>query len=144
MSRFSKAVALLVALQACSTATTGGESPVVHVRTDKSEYAAGETVRLTLTNLTDRGLSYNICLGTSLERRTLAGWHSVEGRPDQLPCLAALFELEARADTTALFQLPSGLGAGTYRYRVDSVYESPSALAPEPQRLSNWFEVSGG
>ncbi len=142
MSRFSIAVTLFVAVQACSTTATVGESPVIHLQTDKSEYAAGETVRLTLKSLSDHSLSYNICLGTTLERRVGAQWNSVDA-PQQPPCQAALFELAAGADTTGLFRLPSGLGAGIYRYRVDAVYESATTLVPEPQRLSNTFEVSG-
>ena len=143
MTRFSIAVTLLMAFYACTSAVTEGDSAMLRVETDESGYVAGDTVRLTLTSLSDRPFSYNICFETVLERQVNAQWSSVDAPPGQPPCQAGLFELAAGADATGSFLLPSDLAPGIYRYRVDAVYESDaSTRLPEPLRLSNTFEVN--
>lgn len=133
---------LVASIAACTSAATESANPVVRVETEFQEYAAGDTVELSVTNVSDRPLSYNICIETVLERRTNTEWSPMPRATEQPPCLGAQFGLESAASASGLFVLASDLAAGTYRYRVDALFESDgNTRVPEPQRVSNTFEV---
>ncbi len=86
--------------------------------TDRRDYAAGDTVALTLANRGSHTLGYNLC-GAALERRDGAGWAPARypGDGEGLVCEAVLLGLRVGAITHDALRLPAGLAAGEYRVK---------------------------
>ena len=85
--------------------------PGIVFRADRSAYALGDTVRLTLRNETDEPLGYNLC--TSIpERRTSAGWARA---PLDRFCTAELRILAPGAQATSPELLNADWRPGEYR-----------------------------
>ena len=108
---------LAVAAAACRSEVTG--PPDLALATERAEYAAGDTVRVTLTNRGARAIEYGCEAGlVDLERQAGAAWRTVSGAPRAANCAAMAFVVRpgesARLTTVPL---PSGLAAGAYRVR---------------------------
>ncbi len=113
------AVGALVVAAACRSEVTG--PPDLALATERAEYAAGDTVRLTVTNRGARDAFYGCpnALG-DLERQADAGWRAVAPpRPEVVDCLGALLVVRpGRSAPLSMVPLPVGLAAGTYRVRL--------------------------
>lgn len=106
----------------------------VEVTTDQREYRAGNSVTVTVTNVSGEPVGYNLCVHR-IERRTADGWRVASAFPPPgSACIAILLTLEPGASTAVQVRLPQDLSAGIYRVR----FESP-ALATPPFRVEPGF-----
>lgn len=116
-------------------------SPRASVHTDRTQYVSGDTVQLTLRNLSSAQLKYAHC-PVLLMHETSAGWKFV---PERFIC--NLLEYNLGGGDSGLFKrrLPAAIEPGRYRLEVESVHEiaSPRSLPllPADDRTSNTFSV---
>jgi len=112
--------------RADSSSPTAGASTVrsdsVVLRTDKTQYKAGEQLTLTFENKSASSYAFNPCT-RSLEREAGGSWTAVpdEGRM----CTMEAWILDARGTRTGTTELPTPLAPGRYRVVVRMTVESP-------------------
>lgn len=139
--RRSLAAAALAALAACESAT--GSAPELRITPDETAYVSGSTATLTVQNLGDEVLFYNLC-PTIIERREGFGWVSLNFESLEL-CNAALFQLQPGESVSEQVMLPTVSGSGTYR--VVFPYISTSSTdrddIPRERKASEPFTVAG-
>ncbi len=111
---------------ASPSATSGTRADSVVLRTDKTQYRAGEKLTLTLENKSGSSYAFNPCT-RSLERESGGSWSTVpeEGRI----CTMEAWILDAHGTRTGATELPSSLTAGRYRVVVRMTMESPGGAA---------------
>lgn len=80
-------------------------------RTDRTTYALGDTMRLTLRNETDQPLGYNLC-SSMPERRSAAGWTRA---PLDRVCTAELRTLAPGTEASFAERLTAEWRPGEYR-----------------------------
>ena len=99
-------------------------SDSVVLRTDKTQYKAGEQLTLTFENKSASSYAFNPCT-RSLEREAGGSWTAVpdEGRM----CTMEAWILDARGTRTGTTELPSALAPGRYRVVVRMTVESPGS-----------------
>jgi hypothetical protein len=104
-------------LVACSLTGSGGDpiGPDVDLAADSDTLRPGETVQLTLSNGTDKTVSYNLCWSI-LESRTDKGWTEVElGRA----CTAEALSIEPGGSATYDLDLPDDVSSrGVHRFKT--------------------------
>jgi hypothetical protein len=129
-------------LGACSQSVD--PDPRLRIETARAQYLPGETVSLTIENLTSAEIfQFNTCYST-LQRREGTRWSDVAIQqawncPDNLSMVAAG---ETQTGFAGIGPLPSSLSPGvTYRYRVDALYTPSHAPLPLIDRLSAPFLV---
>jgi hypothetical protein len=109
----------------------------VVLRTDAAQYAAGDSVRLTLENHTDAEIGHNLCFaGLQVERND--EWIESPVREDRV-CTTILHLLSPHESASYGHRLPDELPPGRYRFQ-DRI-----ELMGEPQRravYSNAFVVA--
>lgn len=139
-------VGLLLALGAGCAADPGGPSDAqltqispdgLVLTTERTSYAPGQAVLLTLRNETGGALGHNLCASV-LERNVAGEWRSVE-RTAGDPCAMALAILAAGDTATYTHTLPGNLANGVYRFRTE-LEKIPSG--ERGWHASNTFEVS--
>ncbi|HEY0025265.1 MAG TPA: immunoglobulin-like domain-containing protein [Longimicrobium sp.] len=113
------ALLLLVVCGGCANGLLSPENAHATLRTDRSEYDAGEAATLELANTSDGSVGYNLCF-SQLERFSSTGWTLAEGTGTA--CLAILLLLESGERATYQLPLPEALRAG--RYRVSTHIEA--------------------
>jgi hypothetical protein len=86
------------------------------LQTDRSSYAAGEPVQLTLRNETGGPLGVNLCLST-LEQRRGGEWGEAPRQFDEV-CTALLQLLEPGQSASHTFTVAAGFPTGEYRLRT--------------------------
>lgn len=127
---------LLGVLLACSESTTSADNrDQLRVETAKAQYTPGETVHVTLTNISAAHLQYWAC-PIRLERRVGSGWAAV---PFEAACAFIRIPLASGAHATVNAALPLDAPSGVYRLEFDVV--DHDASLPRNERLSNEFEV---
>jgi hypothetical protein len=106
------------------TAATSARTDSVVLRTDKSQYRAGEKVTLTFENRSASRYAFNPCTRT-LEREENGAWTAMpdEGRM----CTMEAWILDPRGTRTGATELPTPLAPGRYRVVVRMTIESPGA-----------------
>jgi hypothetical protein len=99
-------------------ATSGGGAGggMLELTVQPQPARAGQEVRLTLTNRSDREVGYNLCPST-LQRRAGNDWQQSSLRFTEV-CTMELRVLQPGASDTFRHPLPAGLPAGTYRFRA--------------------------
>jgi hypothetical protein len=104
----------------------GARADSVVLRTDKTQYHAGERMTLTLENKSASSYAFNPCT-RSLERETGGSWSAVpeEGRM----CTMEAWILDPRGTRSGDTELPASLAAGRYRVVVRMTMESPGGAA---------------
>jgi hypothetical protein len=98
---------------------------------DREHYAAGATVTMRITNNTSEQLGYNPCTNSALERQESGRWTPQQEPPDRV-CPMYMRLLGAHETQSATTELPSPLGAGTYR-----IVESFSSQRPQVVRAES-------
>jgi len=116
-----------------STSSSGADSGTtradsVVLRTDKTQYHAGERMTLTLENRSASSYAFNPCT-RSLEREEGGTWTAVP-EPDRM-CTMEAWILDPHGTRTGTTELPSPLAPGRYRVVVRMTVESPQG-APAP------------
>jgi hypothetical protein len=121
-----------------ASATVRSDS--VLLRTDKSQYKAGERMTLTFENRSAVGYTFNPCQ-RSIEREDGGTWKPLpdEGRM----CTMEAWLLGPRSTGTGPTELPATIPAGRYRVVVRMGVESPGATAASTiTAVSDPFTVS--
>ena len=107
-----------------TSASATVKSDSVLLRTDKSQYRAGEKVTLTFENKSSSKYTFNPC-SRSLEREQSGSWVAV---PDAgRMCTMEAWVLDARGTRTGDTELDSPLDAGRYRIVVRMSPDTPNA-----------------
>jgi len=103
-----------------ASASTTTRSDSVVLRTDKSQYRAGENVTLTFENKSAKTYAFNPCT-RSLERESSAGWEALpdEGRM----CTMEAWILDPHGTRTGPTELPGTMTPGRYRVVVRMTVE---------------------
>ena len=114
---------------ASSPPTTSTRSDSVVLRTDKSQYRAGEKVTLTFENKSSRSYAFNPCTRT-IEREENGAWTALPD-PGRM-CTMQAFILDAHGTGTGTTELPTPLTAGRYRVVVRMTMESPAGASGSP------------
>ena len=123
-----------------STATATVRSDSVLLRTDKTQYKAGEQMTLTFENKSASSYAFNPCTRL-LEHEEAGSWVPVpdEGRM----CTMEAWILEPRGTRTGPTELPSPLAPGRYRVVVRMTAEPPGgAQASAISAVSDPITVS--
>lgn len=98
-----------------SSAAAPSRADSVTLRTDKSQYRAGEKITLTFENKGARSYAFNPCSRT-LEREENGTWATVP-EPDRM-CTMEAWILDPHGTRTGPTEVPSPLPAGRYRVAV--------------------------
>jgi hypothetical protein len=137
--RRSLAAAALAALAACEGAT--GPAPELRITPGETAYVSGGTATLTVQNLSDAVLFYNLC-PTEVDRREGRDWVTLNSEPLKL-CNAALFQLQPGEAVTEQVELPSISGKGTYRVVFPYIStEVKGGEIPRERKASEPFTVA--
>lgn len=134
MRRASTIVALIV-----SASLAGCEYPLfpdrddVFLRTDESQYAAGDTATLRLTNDSGETIGYNLCMHLIQRHDDDGRWTDTLYGHD-LPCIGIWLELRHGDVDTHPAPLDPGMPPGTYRFRtrVDADSEGEFRIYSRP------------
>lgn len=139
--RRSLAAAALAALAACESAT--GSAPELRITPDETAYVSGSTATLTVQNLSDEVLFYNLCQ-VIIERREGFGWVSLNFESLKL-CNAALFQLQPGESVSEQVELPTVSGSDTYRvvFPYISTGSTDRDDIPRERKASKPFTVAG-
>lgn len=123
--------------RASPSAVTRTDSVVL--RTDKTQYRAGEKVTLTFENRSAASYAFNPCART-LEREDGSAWTAIpeEGRM----CTMEAWILDPRATRTGPTELPASLTAGRYRVLVRMTVEGGATPAPAVTAISDPITVA--
>ena len=123
---------------AASTSSTARADSVT-LRTDKSQYRAGEKMTLTLENKSAASYAFNPCT-RSLEREDGSSWTAVpdEGRM----CTMEAWILDPHGTRSGPTELPPSLTPGRYRVVVRLTQERAGAAAPTVNAVSDPISVS--
>jgi len=139
--RRSLAATALAVLAACEGAA--GPDPGLRITPNETAYVSGGTATLTVRNLGDQVLFYNLC-PVIIERREGRGWVSLNYESLKL-CNAALFQLQPGESVSEQVALPTVSGSDTYR--VVFPYISTSSTnrdeIPRERKASAPFTVAG-
>jgi hypothetical protein len=133
-----------ILIAACSQAGTSSsmtEPRLLRVTTERTVYAAGDSVRLTFENISGSELLLNTCLG-DLELQAGADWQRVSAAAGTGGCRNDLRALSRGSFVTDSLSLLASLRAGVYRFRFTSVFDSNSVALQDIERTSNVFRVS--
>lgn len=121
-----------------SDSTTRADSVVL--RTDKTQYRAGEQVTLTFENKGARSYAFNPC-SRSVEREANGAWTAVP--EDGRMCTMEAWILDAHGTRTGQTELPSPLAPGRYRVVVRMTMDAlGSAPAGAVSAVSDPITVS--
>src|SRR5687767_13282919 len=93
----------------------GGTSSDYQITTNREDYNRGSTGEATIRNTSDKTLQYSLCQ-RRLERKMGNSWVvAFEWPTAGGACTAEVRSLAEGASVNALFDVPTGLPAGTYR-----------------------------
>ena len=113
-----RAIALLALSAVCGCGGMfggGGPSPLYELATNRQQYDRGNTGEVTIRNASKEALEYNPCQ-RRLERRVEDRWVAAFEWPTAGgACTAEARRLDPRASVTTLFEIPTGVPAGSYR-----------------------------
>jgi hypothetical protein len=123
-----------------SSAAAPSRADSVVLRTDKSQYRAGEKITLTFENKGARSYAFNPCSRT-LEREENGTWTTV-AEPNRM-CTMEAWILDPHGTRTGPTELPSSLPAGRYRVVVRMTMDAlGSAPAGAVNAVSDPITVS--
>lgn len=93
----------------------GGSSRTYDIRTNRDSYTRGNVGEATIRNASDESVEYNLC-PRRLERQVDRNWIAAFEWPTAGSACTAEARTLRRGDTiNALFDIPTGVPAGTYR-----------------------------
>jgi hypothetical protein len=138
--RLALAALAAVTLAACESATSS--SVRVDITPDKTEYAAGSNVVLTVRNVGDEAVAYSFC-ARGLQRRTGVAWVTEDFA--SYPCAAILLVLEPGESVTGTINLPTDIPGGIYRVYLPGIGEPGDDVVldgeTQAEKTSRPFEV---
>ena len=93
----------------------GGSSQTYDITTNRDSYTRGNVGEATIRNASDQSVEYNLC-PRRLERQVDRSWIAAFEWPTAGSACTAEARLLRRGDSVnALFDIPTGVPAGTYR-----------------------------
>lgn len=138
--RLTLAALAAVTLTACESATSS--SLRVDITPDKTEYAAGTDVVLTVRNVGDEPVAYSFC-ARGLQRRAGFAWVTEDFASH--PCASILLVLEPGESVTGTINLPTDIPGGTYRVYLPGIGEPGDDVVldgdTQAEKTSRPFEV---
>ncbi|HEU4556620.1 MAG TPA: hypothetical protein VFS20_02180 [Longimicrobium sp.] len=137
--RHALATLAALTLAACESATSS--TPLLDIAPDRTQYAPGSEVNLTVRNLGDQPVKYTFC-GRVIQRLTATGWITTYG--EFILCAPPQESLAPGALVTESMELPANIPAGTYRVYLPGIasHDEDEAAANRPSRQSSKpFEV---
>lgn len=105
-----------------SADTAAARTDSVVLRTDKTQYRAGEAITLTFENRSASSYAFNPCT-RGIEREENGSWAPVP-EPDRM-CTMEAWILDPRGTRTGPTELPTPLAPGRYRVVVRMTKEQP-------------------
>ena len=123
--------------RASPSAVTRTDSVVL--RTDKTQYRAGEKVTLTFENKSGASYAFNPCTRT-LEREEGSRW--VASPEEGRMCTMEAWILDPHATRSGATELPDTLTAGRYRVLVRMTVEGGAAPAPAVTAITDPITVT--
>ena len=115
MKRASFVLALILPALACDDVSFGGPDDIV-LRTDRAQYAAGDTAILRLVNRSGESIGYNLCLHL-VQHETDDGWvDTLYANGDG--CTLQMYLLRHGDSDTYPAALDREAPAGSYRFRA--------------------------
>ncbi len=140
------AACLLTALAGCQILGSNDGFGLLP-ETDNSQYSAGDTLSLTLINLSESSYTVHpVLCGALLHRRSRSGWTTVETSSSHLVCTAVGLELTPGRRASSVLMVDSDLESGRDRYEY-SIYVYHGEAIDRTSRAeeifvrSAWFEV---
>jgi hypothetical protein len=106
--------AVIAALAGCAEALAPHKG-VITLETDRSTYQSTDTIALLLVNSSDFGAGYNLCTAELETQRDLQ-WIRVPRREANIPCLAALWNLDPSEIAVEMQPVRSWMEPGSYRF----------------------------
>lgn len=119
----------------------GGSSGAYQITTNRDQYNRGSTGEAAIRNTSDKTLEYNLCQ-RRLERRVDNTWVVVFEWPTAGgACTAEARSLAEGASVNVLFDIPTGMSAGTYRVVFTGLLGEGGRPVPPDRAASRSFEV---
>jgi hypothetical protein len=136
---FAAAAALLAA---CAESPADPiPSPLLDIIPDRTTYAAGDLVTVTIHNRSAQRMFYTMCAGPFLQRRSGGGWKKLVSGPFTA-CDAAALYLDAGASVETQYHLPKAAFAGTYRIFYPGIVAPGDVNQVEDHSSSRPFAVT--
>ncbi len=139
-----KAIVLFTLSAACACGGLfgrSGSSRPFELATNRQTYDRGNTGEATIRNASKDALEYNAC-PRRLERRVGDAWVAAFQWPTAGgACTAEARRLERGASVNTLFEVPTGVPAGTYRLVFTGLLGSDSRPLPADLSATPAFEV---
>jgi hypothetical protein len=141
---YGLALALIAVSTACGKIPwVGGESSprLYDVTTNRDTYNRGNVGEATIRNASDGSVEYNLC-PRRLERRVDGNWITAFEWPTSgSACTTELRTLRRGDSVNALFDIPTGIPAGTYRVVFTGLRDSGGASIPSDRSATSSFSV---
>jgi len=119
----------------------GGSSRAFEITTNRQVYSRGNTGEATIRNTSGERLEYNLCQ-RRLERRVDGSWISAFEWPTAGgSCTGEARSLNAGQSVNALFDIPTGIPAGTYRVVFTGLLNDDRNVLPADRAATPSFEV---
>jgi len=149
---YSSSIAIVCVLgstAACTRSVVPGPRDV-RIAPTKVRYSKGDTVRVLISNESDRVIEFSVC-SSELQRFSSGIWTSILLNDPSGPSCGDNLTTQAPHQTSPTFivvfqqssiALPQSLSAGTYRFVIPALYhESPRIALSLENRQSAAFEV---
>ncbi len=135
-------VVALLTLTACGGFLhRGGSSRVYDITVNRAAYSRGNTGEATIRNASDARLEYNLC-PRRLERRVGDQWTPAFEWPTAGgACTTEARSLDPGASVSALFEIPTGVPAGTYRVIFTGLLSSDKQPLDADRAATPSFDV---
>ena len=138
-AKLALAAMVMATASACGVSGTDPDlgNRTVALSTDKAQYAPGNTVQVSLQNVSATSLSFNFC-PYQIQRASGAAWTTVATVPiDGAACPAAT-TIESGTVVNTNVPLPGSLTSGTYRVFFPN---AGASTLTETQRSTPGFQV---
>lgn len=116
-------------------------SPLLDIIPDRTTYARGDVVTITIHNRSAQRMYYTMCAGPFLQRRSGGGWKKPTSGPFTA-CDAAAMYLDAGTSVEEQYHLPKATFPGTYRIFYPGIYAPGDVDQVEDHSSSRPFTVT--
>jgi hypothetical protein len=142
--RIGMILALVTAASACGKITWGGghsQDRIYDITTNQDTYDRGNVGEATIRNASDASVEYNLC-PRRLERRVSSRWiTSFEWPTAGGVCTGEARTLRRGDSVNTLFDIPTGVPAGTYRVVFTGLRNPEGSSLPADISATSSFSV---
>jgi hypothetical protein len=119
----------------------GGTSNDYQLTTNRTSYARGNTGEVTVRNVSDRNVEYNLCQ-RRLERQANKYWVvAFEWPVAGGACTTIARTLKKSESVTTLFDIPTGVPAGSYRLVFTGLLDADGKIVSPDEAATGSFTV---